>query len=288
MNYIESVTKAISCIEDRLCDEITVEEIAERAGYSPFHFHRIFQFVTRNSVSAYIRKRRLTHAAYDLFYSDARIVEIALKYQFASQEAFARAFQHMFSITPGQFRKQNDMNDTLFRAMERKALDDAGLRHLQKGITHDPVFITKETVHLAGMEIRGVNRQEIGKLWSCFRQRATEIENRRDATSIFYALIECTGVQWEISYTACVEVSDVGRLPVGMVYKVLPPSTYAAFTHRGPLTRISDTFHYIYSTWLPKSGRQRANAPEFARYDHKYVGPNDDDSEFDIYIPVSE
>ncbi|MCE5173330.1 helix-turn-helix transcriptional regulator [Paenibacillus profundus] len=71
----------------------TADEIAEWVGYSPYHFHRIFQSVTRNSVSEYIRGRRLTLAAYDLFYSNLRIVEIAIKYHFTSQEAFTRAFQ---------------------------------------------------------------------------------------------------------------------------------------------------------------------------------------------------
>ncbi|MFC7560181.1 helix-turn-helix domain-containing protein [Paenibacillus farraposensis] len=81
-----------------------------------------------------MRGRRLTHAVYDLFYPNLRNVEIAIKYQFASQESVTRAFQQMFSITPGQFRKQTDMNDTLFRAMEKKALDEVRLRAItQRG-----------------------------------------------------------------------------------------------------------------------------------------------------------
>ncbi|MNS50909.1 Transposon Tn10 TetD protein [compost metagenome] len=286
MNYIESVTKAIAYIEEHLSSEITAEEIAGLVGYSLYHFHRIFQSVTRSSVSEYIRRRRLTHAAYDLFYSRLRIVEIAIKYQFESQESFTRSFQKMFSITPGQFRKQTDMKDTLFRAMEKKALDEAGLKHLHFGMTLDPVYITTDRLHLVGMETRGVNSGEIGRLWSWFKERVADIESRRDTESTFYALIELTGVQWEVSYTACVEVSEEGQPPEGMVYKVLPSRTYAVFSHRGSIDRLPDTFQYIYNTWLPRSGRLRMNAPEFARYDHRYLGPMNDDSEFDIYIPI--
>lgn len=106
MNYMESVTKAIAYIEGHLSDEITADEIAGLVGYSPYHFHRIFQSVTRNSVSGYIRRRRLTHAAYDLFHSNRKIIEIAFTYQFESQEVFTRAFQKMFSITPGQLQTE--------------------------------------------------------------------------------------------------------------------------------------------------------------------------------------
>lgn len=287
MKYIESVTKAIAYIEDHLSCEITAEEIAVLAGYSLYHFHRIFQSVTRSSVSEYIRRRRLTHAAYDLFHTDLRIVEIAIKYQFESQEAFTRSFRQMFSITPGQFRKQKDMKDTLFRAMEMKALDEAGLKHLHFGMTLEPMFITTDKLHLVGMQTRGVNSSEVGRLWSSFKERAAEIENRREAESTYYALIELTGVQWEVSYTACAMVTHEGQIPEGMVYRILPSTTYAVFSHRGSLDRLPDTFQYIYNTWLPSSGRMRMNAPELARYDHRYLGPTNEDSEFDIYIPIT-
>ncbi|MCZ8522909.1 MULTISPECIES: AraC family transcriptional regulator [Paenibacillus] len=286
MNYIEPVTKAIAYIENRLMEKTTAEDIAEWVGYSPYHFHRIFQSVTEHTVSDYIRRRRLTHAAYDLFHSDLRIIEIALQYQFESQEAFTRAFQKMFSISPGRFRRQTNMKDTLFRTMEKRPLDEAGIRHLKYRVTLAPSIVDKEKLYLVGMEQRGLNSQEIGRLWSDFRQRAGGIAGRRGPESIFYALIMLTGIQWEVSYTACVEVSEEGQIPEGMVNKVLPAATYAVFTHRGSLDRLVDTFYYIYNIWLPKSGRIRTNGPEFARYDHRYMGPANDDSELDIYIPI--
>lgn len=286
MQYFESVTKAISYIEEHLLDVITADKIAERVGYSPYHFHRIFQSITRNSVSEYIRKRRLTLAAYDLFYSNLRIVEIAIKYHFTSQEAFTRAFQQRFSITPGQFRKQADMKDTPFRAMEKKALDETWLRQFHNGAALDPVIITKGRLHLAGMEIRGLHSHDIGKLWSIFRQRISELNRRKDLKSIYYSLIELAGDNWEASYTACIEIDEEVELPEGMVYKVIQPATYAVFTHKGTVARIQDTFEYIYSTWLPKSENTRMNQPEFAHYDHRYLGPMSEDSEIDIYIPI--
>ncbi|MDQ0723490.1 putative transcriptional regulator YdeE [Paenibacillus sp. W4I10] len=136
------------------------------------------------------------------------------------------------------------------------------------------------------MEMRGLDTQEIGKLWKAFRQCAVEIDDRRNHESIYYALVELTGTEWEVFYAACVEVGEVGKPPAGMVDKVLPPTTYAVFSHKGSIERIQDTIQYIYGTWLPKSGRLRMNQPEFVRYDHRYLGPLNEDSEFDIYIPI--
>lgn len=287
MDYLESVAKAIADIEDRLTHGVTADEVAQRAGYSPFHFNRIFQTVTRSSVADYIRRRRLTLAAYEVFAAKTRIIEIAFKYGFESQEAFTRSFRSMFSMTPGQFRSQTHMGNTLFRAMGKHALDDAGLRHLLYGVTHEPAIVTLERIHAAGMVIAGIDPLEIARLWGRFRQRAAEAFGEKEQDRDFYALIELTGVQWEAAYTACAAVHEEEELPEGMVRKTIPSGTYAVFTHRGPLSKIPDTFHYIYAMWLPKSGRRRRNVPEFARYGRGYRGPADGDSAFEIYIPVT-
>lgn len=55
----------------------------------------------------------------------------------------------------------------------------------------------------------------------------------------------------------------------------------------GPVTGIEETYWYIYTVWLPQSGFVRLDGPEFRRYDHRYAGPDDEHSEFDIYILVS-
>nr|WP_245368497.1 GyrI-like domain-containing protein [Paenibacillus silagei] len=271
-----------------MTDESLSAKVSEAAGYSPYHFHRIFLSVTRCSVSEYIRKRRLTHAAYDLFHTRQRIIDIAIQYRFESQESFARAFRKMFSISPGQFRKQRDMKDTLFRAMEKLPLDEAGLQHLNTGISLVPAFVCLDNLHLVGMSIPGVNSDEVGMLWRSFRQRVFEITRKPDTEDLFYAVIELTGEQWEVTYTACVEAaSEESTVPLGMAAKLLPAATYAVFTHKGTLARLNDTFQYIYETWLPQSGSVRTNAPEFARYDQRYLGPTNEDSVLDIYIPVS-
>ncbi|MHA6529288.1 helix-turn-helix transcriptional regulator [Paenibacillus sp. BAC0078] len=66
---------------------------AQEAGFSKFHFHRIFQKYVGKSVAEFIRLRRLSSSAQLLLYSDERILDIALHYGFESQEAFTRALR---------------------------------------------------------------------------------------------------------------------------------------------------------------------------------------------------
>lgn len=94
--YKAMIKKAIKYIEDHLDEELTTEKVASHSAVSMYHFHRIFQSYVGMSVTNYIRKRRLTHAAQVLVSTERAVIDIAVQYGFSSQEAFTRAFKRMF------------------------------------------------------------------------------------------------------------------------------------------------------------------------------------------------
>ncbi|VEI06663.1 helix-turn-helix transcriptional regulator [Kurthia zopfii] len=99
------INNTITYIEERLHESLMIEVIAEQAGFSKFHFHRIFSAAIGMSITDYIRMRRLANASTALLYSDERIIDIALLYHFESQEVFTRAFKRYYHLPPGQYRK---------------------------------------------------------------------------------------------------------------------------------------------------------------------------------------
>lgn len=104
MRYESIIRGTISWMEKHLHEPITAEAVADFAGFSKYHFHRIFQNAVGMSFSEYIRIRRLTNAAIALLYQDKRIIDIAFYYQFESQEAFTRAFKKIYKLPPGRYR----------------------------------------------------------------------------------------------------------------------------------------------------------------------------------------
>ncbi|MFV0945213.1 helix-turn-helix domain-containing protein [Bacillus pacificus] len=94
--YKEIIKKSIEYIENHLHEELTTERVASYSAVSMYHFHRIFQSYIGMSVTDYIRKRRLTHAAQALVSTERAVIDIAMQYGFSSQEAFTRAFKRMF------------------------------------------------------------------------------------------------------------------------------------------------------------------------------------------------
>ena len=105
MEYTKEIKKAMNYIENNLKKEIRTEDIADSAGFSKYHFQRVFKRETGLNLYAYIQKRRLAEASSLLRNTNARILDIAVYLCVESQEAFTRAFKKVYGLPPGQYRK---------------------------------------------------------------------------------------------------------------------------------------------------------------------------------------
>lgn len=105
MNYDACIRKSIEYIELNLDSKIELKDLADRVFMSKYHFHRVFHSVVGEPVAEYIRKKRLMEAAEELSNTDDKIVDIALKYQFSSQETFTKAFKKLYGMPPREFRR---------------------------------------------------------------------------------------------------------------------------------------------------------------------------------------
>lgn len=99
------IQESIRYMEERLEEDITLEQIAAHAGFSPYHFHRLFRREIGMNVADYVRSRRLCMASRLLLYSDMPIIDLAFHCYFESQEAFTRAFKKTYGMPPGRYRK---------------------------------------------------------------------------------------------------------------------------------------------------------------------------------------
>lgn len=105
MDYGPKVHESLEYIEKNLRNKINLDDLAEKAYLSKYHYHRLFHKIVGESVNSYINKRRMEAAAKELVLSDDRIIDIALRYQYSSQESFSRAFKREYQLAPGQYRR---------------------------------------------------------------------------------------------------------------------------------------------------------------------------------------
>lgn len=102
----EAVQKMIDWVEQHLTEEPTLLEMSRQIGYSPYYCSTQFHRLCGMTIRSYMAGRRLARAAIDLRDTDERILDIAVKYGFSSQEALTRAFRQTFGCTPGQYRRK--------------------------------------------------------------------------------------------------------------------------------------------------------------------------------------
>lgn len=104
-DHEKAIQRSLSFIEQNLTNELHLNLLAKHAGYSIFHFQRIFRKIIGKSIAEYIRERRMTQSARELITTDQRVIDIAMTYRFNSQESFTRAFKKVYDMTPGDYRK---------------------------------------------------------------------------------------------------------------------------------------------------------------------------------------
>ena len=89
----EAVQRMQSYIESHLREEITLDDLANAAGYVPEHACRLFKRLVGLSPFEYIRARKLSRAALELRDARKRVLDVALEYAFGSHGIHPRVLK---------------------------------------------------------------------------------------------------------------------------------------------------------------------------------------------------
>jgi AraC family transcriptional regulator len=103
--YQQRILRVLLHIQRNLDRELSLDELAKVAHFSPFHFHRVFRGMVGESVMEYVRRLRLEQAALQLKHGRRQIVRIAFDAGYEAHESFTRAFRAMFGCSPSQYRR---------------------------------------------------------------------------------------------------------------------------------------------------------------------------------------
>lgn len=290
-HYLPAIHRALAFIEVKLTEPVTLAAIARRAGFSLWHFQRIFAAYTGETLAAYLRRRRLSVAVTEIRNTRRRILDIALDYQFETHAAFSRAFKATLHAAPGTFRREPH---PVPAALDRSA--DA--RPVGRSFSMKPTLKKLPAMTFIGLEARFFgpmspdcnNHKVIPPLFNRFFARASELPPGPEE-GCTYGLARCAPAtdrtrDDELVYLAARRVAPRTRVPTGMAKWKIQAQTYAVFTHRGPVVRLDDTFTKIYREWLPQSGYEPVGEGSMECYEHTRFGDGGPNSEFDILIPV--
>ncbi len=270
LTWLDHMNHAIEYIEAHLQDKMDYEKIAQAACCSVYHFQRMFTFITNITLSEYVRRRKMTMAAFELQNSDIKIIDLALKYGYDSPESFTRAFQLLHGITPTSARRlgasikayprisfqitikgDSEMN---YKIVQKEAFQVYGIER---------IFDTKDGEHL----------KTVPGFWSDIQnnggyEKLLKSANYPGSLNAVCGYRELTGTKFP--YMICTlktSLSDV----TGYTVLDIPAATWAVFVNE-PHT-IDETSietqklnSRIYTDWLPTSNYELISGYEFEMY----------------------
>lgn len=282
MEWIESLREAISYIEENITEDLTIDSIAARVYISPFYFQKGFAMLTGYTVGEYIRRRRLSLAGRDLIATDERVIDIAMKYGYDSQDSFTKAFTRFHGVTPTAVRKGGGMIKS-FAPLKNKLI-------LEGGFTMDYKIEEKEAFEVIGLSKVFKNDtalNEIPGFWRSFMQ------GEKSICGMYGICFDVNMGVDSFEYMIADDHKPDAPVPEGYVKKVIPKHTWAVFACKGPMPySIQDTNRKIYSEWLPNCRDYEIAAGyniEMYTDITKYPKGNQDEEYYsEIWIPVKK
>ncbi len=169
-DYITRINRVFDYIDQNLDADLSLHNVSEMAFFSPYHFHRIFKYVTNETLKTYVTRQRIERSALDLIHRDVVITEISSKYGFNDVSSYTRAFKKYYEVSPTEFIKQNPNKFSKIRQLESKNSQKYPdhekyiciITNLKKWIEMNAKIEVKETpqLHLVGVTHFGIDGVE--------------------------------------------------------------------------------------------------------------------------------
>lgn len=289
MDTLRRIQEIINYIEDNLTEDISVADAASRSGISSWQFQKLFRKATGDSLGNYIRHRRLSSAAEDLLKKESKIIDIAVQYQFGSQEAFSRAFKKYFNQTPAKFKLSHEH----YLRKNKPVITEQLLSHLNDQIDRTPVIqsLPERKIVGRGHALYQVFSQDqdffeiLKDHWMSFAEQKDKLDIK-PPHKCYGVLIEDSCFDTDnFTYFSGIEVPNHDEIPEGLEKYTLPPSTYAVFKCRGNGKNSSQTMDYIYGIWLPQSNYKRGPGDDYEYFGEDY-SMESEKSYYYYYLPI--
>ncbi|MBS5937424.1 AraC family transcriptional regulator [Clostridium sp.] len=294
MNYSNAISQCIEFIEENIKSDLTPEVIASSSGYSVFHFLRVFNINKGMTLMEYVKKRRLSLAAIDLFKGE-RIIDIALDYGFKTHNGFSKAFKKEFGFSPKQYVK------CMGNYFNKESKLELG------GYIMNPVIMKKAEFKVAGYGIKtnitnSNYTKDIASFWSNYdgenlESKMYKILNPPKHGEVGICVPE-GGESGDAVYLLGVIVDNFDNVTNDMITVEVPEATYAVFTTPPVDTSkdldnndfpeaIKNTWKYIFEEWFKDSEYIFDESKfDFEFYDERCHGRKD--TVMEIYVPIQK
>ena len=267
------IKKALHHIEAHLKDDLRVADLAKAAGYSEYHFLRIFKQVTHLTPADYIRKRRLSEIAREIDHGLRPISDIAFEYGFNSKENFTRAFKSEHNCLPTEYKALGN-SLKLFGPLQAPTA---------------PLEVVPTIATLPGFSLTVFLKQDISipAFWNMYNSKELSLRLARGRRVPDYGVSHWNHTKQQLDYFIGIQTAHATGNTDGTVQIEIPGGVYAVFmvppsSHFEFVNTIHQTWQYINQVWAPPNGYTRIGSYEFETYTETSRTYSEE-----IYVPLT-
>ena len=284
-SFPSPLADVLAWMDARLDEALTLDAIAARAGFSPYHFSRLFTARMGHSVMAHLRGRRLVKAAQRMLADPKlKLIDLAFDCGFESQEAFTRAFKRTFGVAPGRFRH----GFSIIPIEGQFPL--AELAQTGADVVRRPDLVDLPAFTVIGFSRRfdDATKSAIPQLWSQLTGRLP-IDGMIESWDTYGLVWGHDRREGSFAYMAAVGLKAGATTPEGFERLDIPAARYAVF--RIALTggalhpQVKAAMAAIWGKLMPESGLKVADTPDFELYDGEFR-PDRPGAVIDFHVPV--
>jgi AraC family transcriptional regulator len=264
IDHRQRIRRVMAHINRHLDEKYRLEQLAEVACFSPFHFIRVFETVMGETPQQYVIRKRMERAGFYLLKRDLRITEIAFNVAYETSSSFCKVFKTHFGISPRQFR--DTIPEELYYKTNHPFRSSIAVRNRTKSVPV-PTIKTLPSIKVVYIENRGVlDGSFLATALISFKRLETLIADNALECMIqnFVSIYPYRPLSMEdnqaLNFVGAIVDGEIESLK-GLHYCILPPGRYAVFNHYGAYEFIPQTWNQAYMNWLPRSGQSLRDTP---------------------------
>ncbi|MBN2187332.1 MAG: AraC family transcriptional regulator [Dehalococcoidia bacterium] len=314
--YTARINKVIDYIESNISKDLSLNELAAVAHFSPFHFHRIFSAMVGETLNGFVKRLRIERAATMLVQNPRKsITEIAFECGFSGSSAFARAFQETFQVSASEWRAgkysrtskngktgskegkqisnikqdfdvQSSYTDSMTRQtwrVEMKNNKELVTNVEVKDIPDMHVAYIRHIGPYAGDEQLFANLFSRLCAWAGPRGLLSSPETK--FITIYHDNPDITE-ESKLRTDVCISVAPDTQVGGEIGKATIPAGKYAIGHFEIAPDQYGDAWNAVYGGWLPESGYQPDDRPCFELYLNDPKQHPEGKHVVDIYAPV--
>ena len=294
--YLRRIHAVQDYIEEHPDNAPDLQELADIAGFSKYHFHRIFRAMTGETLLQSVTRIKLVRAAAYLVHTpDIPVTDIAYHFGFSDSATFSRSFKHHFGVSPTAFRHENSKNC-------KDSSEPSPYTHdaRKSEIGSDTMEIKATGVDMTTLDLRVIYVRHTGsyqelaavipgmiqKLYGFAMGHQLLDPNDTKILSVYHDNPDMTS-ETQLRTSLCMTILKDAKVEEQGDIGVMNIAGKFAVGHFELLIRdIGAAWQYMYGEWLPNSGMQPRDAYPFEVYVSDPSQNPGGKQLLDIHVPV--